>query len=71
MRKRFGGGGLEIRIIKAMAVKARAYFDRGELTFVCPNCLAKLTLPEGTETSSLCQECGELVEIDQTDVPRQ
>jgi hypothetical protein len=50
-----------------MAAKARAYFESGEITFVCPHCLAKSAFPGGGIYSFICDECGELVEVEKPD----
>jgi hypothetical protein len=51
-----------------MVVKAKAYFYKGELTVICPNCLARLTLPGRAENTIACKECGNPFEIAIPDV---
>jgi hypothetical protein len=51
-----------------MAAKAKAHFEGGEITVVCPHCLAKSTFPDwGGMYSFICDECGELVEVEKPD----
>ena len=52
----------------SMAAKAKAYFKGGEITVVCPHCLAKSTFPDwGGMYTYICDKCGEAVEVEKTD----
>jgi hypothetical protein len=55
-----------------MAAKAKATFERGELTVICPHCLFKSTFPSWSEMYTfICDECGEQVEVEKTERPNQ
>jgi transcription initiation factor IIE alpha subunit len=51
-----------------MATKATPYFQSGQLTVLCPNCLFKSSFP-GQEKIDVfvCEICGEPVEVEKTE----